>query len=187
MSYTVNQAAKDTADVLRAASKTAGKRNFTAAVIVAGGSGTRMGTEVTKEDVTLATQANSKETPGMAYFSDMIRDAVRGSNSNASKTGYAAGAGGFASNVKDSFLGNPTWAKNPSQVVNYVSCHDGLSLFDRLTMSTQDRTLEEFEDNYALTPDGFLFYVEPFALNNKNANRYTIPVTVKNYARIIGN
>ena len=51
----------------------------------------------------------------------------------------------------------------------------------------QDRTLEEFEDNFALTPDGFLFYVEPFTLNNKNANRYTIPVTVKNYARIIGN
>ena len=105
--------------------------------------GWNMGTQVTKENVVLATQANSKETPGMAYFSDMIRDAVRGSNSNASKTGYAAGAGGFASNVKDSFLGHPTWAKNPSQVVNYVSCHDGLSLFDRLTMSTQDRTLEE--------------------------------------------
>ncbi len=51
----------------------------------------------------------------------------------------------------------------------------------------QDRTLEEFEDNYALTPEGFLFYAEPFALNNKNANRYTIPVTVKNFARIIGN
>ena len=105
--------------------------------------GWNMGTEVTKEDVVLATQANSEQTPGMAYFSDMIRDAVRGSNSNASKTGYAAGAGGFASNVKDSFLGNPTWAENPSQVVNYVSCHDGLSLFDRLTMSTADRTDEE--------------------------------------------
>ena len=105
--------------------------------------GWNMGTEVTKEDVTLATQANSKENPGMAYFSDMIRDAVRGSNSNASKTGYAAGAGGFASNVKDSFLGAPTWGKNPSQVVNYVSCHDGLSLFDRLTMSTADRTAED--------------------------------------------
>ena len=45
--------------------------------------------------------------------------------------------------MKDSFLGKPGWAKNPSQVVNYVSCHDGYSLFDRLTMSTQDRTMEE--------------------------------------------
>ena len=105
--------------------------------------GWTMSTNVTKSDVTLATQANSDQTPGMAYFSDMIRDAVRGSNSNASKTGYAAGAGGFASNIRDSFLGDPTWAREPSQVVNYVSCHDGYTLFDRLTISTQDRTFEE--------------------------------------------
>ena len=105
--------------------------------------GWNMGTQVTKEDVLLANQTNAKETPGMAYFSDMIRDAVRGSNSNASKTGYAAGAGGFANNVRDSFLGKPGWAKNPSQVVNYVSCHDGYSLFDRLTMSTQDFSMED--------------------------------------------
>ena len=105
--------------------------------------GWNMGTEVTKENVVLATQANAKETPGMAYFSDMIRDAVRGSNSNASKTGYAAGAGGFANNVRDSFLGKPAWAGDPSQVVNYVSCHDGYALFDRLTMSTQDFSVED--------------------------------------------
>ena len=106
--------------------------------------GWTMTTQVTKEDMSpLATQVNARQTPGMAYFSDMIRDAVRGSNSNASKTGYAAGAGGFASNVKDSFLGHPAWAGSPSQVVNYVSCHDGYSLFDRLTLSTQDNTLEE--------------------------------------------
>ncbi|MBQ7098437.1 MAG: type I pullulanase [Oscillospiraceae bacterium] len=105
--------------------------------------GWNMGTEVTKENVLLANQTNARETPGMAYFSDMIRDAVRGSNANASKTGYAAGAGGFANNVRDSFLGKPGWAKDPSQVVNYVSCHDGLSLFDRLTMSTQDFTFED--------------------------------------------
>jgi len=105
--------------------------------------GWNMGTQITKEDVLLANQTNAKETPGMAYFSDMIRDAVRGSNSNASKTGYAAGAGGFANNVRDSFLGKPAWAQNPSQVVNHVSCHDGYSLFDRLTMSTQDFSLEE--------------------------------------------
>ena len=105
--------------------------------------GWTMGTQVTKDDVILATQANAKETPRMAFFSDMIRDAVRGSNSNASKTGYAAGAGGFSSNIRDSFLGNPAWAQNPSQVVNYVSCHDGYALFDRLYLSTQDRTAEE--------------------------------------------
>ena len=49
MSYTAKQAARDVADVLRAADKEAGKRNYTAAIIVAGGSGTRMGSEVTKQ------------------------------------------------------------------------------------------------------------------------------------------
>ena len=49
MSYTAKEAAKDVADVLRAADKEAGKRNYTAAVIVAGGNGTRMGANVTKQ------------------------------------------------------------------------------------------------------------------------------------------
>ncbi len=53
MSYTAKEAARDVADVLRAADKEAGKRNYTAAVIVAGGSGTRMGTEVTKQMLAL--------------------------------------------------------------------------------------------------------------------------------------
>lgn len=49
MSYTTKEAAHDIADVLRAADKEAGKRNYTAAVIVAGGSGTRMGEKTTKQ------------------------------------------------------------------------------------------------------------------------------------------
>lgn len=49
MSYTAKQAAKDVADVLRAADKNAGKRNYTAAVIVAGGSGSRMESDTTKQ------------------------------------------------------------------------------------------------------------------------------------------
>ncbi len=49
MSYTAKQAAKDAADILRAASKTGGTRNCTAAVIVAGGSGSRMESDTTKQ------------------------------------------------------------------------------------------------------------------------------------------
>lgn len=49
MSYTAKDAAHDVADVLRAADKNAGKRNYTAAIIVAGGNGTRMGSTTTKQ------------------------------------------------------------------------------------------------------------------------------------------
>ena len=53
--------------------------------------------------------------------------------------------------------------------------------------NAQDRTLEEFAENFALTREGFRFYVEPFALSNKNANRYAIPVSLSGYIRMMGN
>ena len=109
--------------------------------------GWNMKTDVTKDGYTMATQANSTEVPGLSFFSDTIRDALRGSNSNASKTGYVSGGGGFTSNVKDCFLGAPTWCKSPSQNVNYVSCHDGYSLWDRLTLSTVGVELDRIKMN----------------------------------------
>ena len=107
------------------------------------GEGWNMTTDVTMEGYTMATQANSAETPEFAYFSDFVRDTLRGSNSNASQTGFLAGGGGYASAVRDIFMGKSTWCKSPSQTVNYVSCHDGYTLYDRLTLSTRDLTEEQ--------------------------------------------
>lgn len=45
----------------------------------------------------------------------------------------------------------------------------------------ETRTLAEFSENYALTAEGFVFYTQPFQLNNKNATRYTIPVSLNPY------
>ena len=53
--------------------------------------------------------------------------------------------------------------------------------------ATDTRTLEEFSENYALTRDGFRFYVDPFALSNKNANRYVIPVSLDGYRQMVDN
>ena len=47
------------------------------------------------------------------------------------------------------------------------------------------RTLEEFSGNFALTKEGFLFYTEPFQLNNKNANRYSIPVSRSGFRSVL--
>ena len=102
------------------------------------GEGWNMTTALTKEGYTMATQANSTVTPGFSYFSDFVRDSLRGSNSNASQTGYVAGGGGYTSAVRDMFMGKSTWCKSPSQTINYVSCHDGYALWDRLYLSTRD-------------------------------------------------
>ncbi len=107
------------------------------------GEGWNMDTNVTKENVTMTTQTNSQEVPEFAFFSDAVRDTLRGSNNNARQIGYVAGAGGYTSAVRDAFLGKTTWCKSPTQTINYASCHDGYTLYDRITMSTADNTVEE--------------------------------------------
>ncbi len=107
------------------------------------GEGWTMNTQMTKDGYTLTTQVNSQETPGFAFFSDTLRDAIRGSNSNNSKPGYVANTGGFAGNIADCFLGAPAWCKSPAQTINYASCHDNHTLFDRITMSTPDASFAD--------------------------------------------
>ena len=107
------------------------------------GEGWTMSTQVTKDGYTMTTQVNSQETPGFAFFSDTLRDAIRGGNSNNSKPGYVANAGGFAGNISDCFTGSPAWCKSPAQSINYASCHDNHTLFDRITMSTPEASFAD--------------------------------------------
>ena len=107
------------------------------------GEGWTMSTAVTKSGYTMTTQANSTETPGFAFFSDTLRDSLRGSVFNNSERGYLAGIGGHTGTIASCFRGLPTWCKEPAQTVNYASCHDNMSLYDRLTVSTPDATVED--------------------------------------------
>ena len=107
------------------------------------GEGWTMSTQVTKDGYTMTTQVNSQETPGFAFFSDTLRDAIRGGNSNNSKPGFVANAGGYAGNISDCFLGAPAWCKSPTQTINYASCHDNHTLFDRITMSTPEASFAD--------------------------------------------
>ena len=107
------------------------------------GEGWTMSTAVTKEGYTMTTQANSTQVPGFAFFSDTLRDALRGSVFNNDERGYVAGIGGHTGTVASCFRGLPTWCKSPTQTINYASCHDNMSLYDRLTQSTPDATVED--------------------------------------------
>lgn len=107
------------------------------------GEGWTMTTAVTKPGYTMTTQANSWEVPEFAFFSDTLRDCLRGSVFNNDERGYVAGVGGHTGTIASCFRGLPTWCKQPTQSINYSSCHDNMSLFDRLTQSTPDSTLED--------------------------------------------
>ena len=105
--------------------------------------GWTMTTYPTKAGYEMTTQKNSTKVPGIAFFNDTCRDGLRGSNSNNSQTGYLGNAGGYAAKVQNTFNATVSWCKSPTQTINYASCHDGLTLFDRITLSTADLTVEQ--------------------------------------------
>ena len=108
------------------------------------GEGWTMSTNITKFGYQMATQVNSKMTPGFAYFSDTIRDALKGSVFNNKETGYISGASGKESILENCFMGLAyPWCSTPSQCINYASCHDNMTLFDRIVNSTPDASRED--------------------------------------------
>lgn len=105
-----------------------------------------------------ALKENVSKMKGVAVFSDDIRDAVKGHYSNAADRGFATGKPGNEETVKigivastahpqiDYSKGNNSkfaYATSPEMIVNYVSCHDDLTLTDKLAASMPGTTPEQ--------------------------------------------
>ena len=102
-----------------------------------------------------ALKDNVSQMPQVAVFSDDLRDAVKGHYTNAADRGFATGKPGNEETVKigivaatdhpqvDYSKGNNSkkpYALSPTQVINYVSCHDDLTLTDKLIKSLPDES-----------------------------------------------
>ena len=84
----------------------------------------------------MATQPNSYLTPNFAYFSDTIRNLLAGENGKT--RGFVSGLTGKEDPLFHCFTGDTWWCPNPTQTVNYVSCHDNYTLMDKLSISRSD-------------------------------------------------
>ena len=105
----------------------------------------------------LAMKAHIYRMPGIAAFSDEIRDALRGPFSDDTVTGWIGGkdetesikfgiAGAISHPQVDMTKVNYSkepWALEPTQMISYVSCHDDMCLVDRLKASIPGITEEE--------------------------------------------
>ena len=115
----------------------------------------------------LGMKANILQMPGIAAFSDEIRDALRGPFSDDTKPGWMGAripkvtlqdlsvqkesikfgiAGAIAHpqvDMKKVNYAKEPWAVEPTQMMSYVSCHDDMCLVDRLKASIPRITPDE--------------------------------------------
>ena len=101
-----------------------------------------------------AMKRNARMLDGIGMFSDDIRDMVRGHVFYNKDCGYVSGkekmkvavrycaTGGVWHPQVDyaayTYAAGGTWTDTPEKVINYVSCHDNLTLWDKLQISRPD-------------------------------------------------
>ena len=98
----------------------------------------------------LGLKANVYKMPGIAAFSDEIRDALRGPFDNDKQSAFLAALPDNEESLKFGIVGaiahpqvdmtkvnysKQPWALEPTQMISYVSCHDDMCLVDRLKAS----------------------------------------------------
>ncbi len=119
------------------------------------GEGWTMGTSTTKK-VDLCTQTNSAKVPGFAFFSDTIRNLIKGGTFGGINAGYISGGSASKAELTACFKGMPSWCKTPSQSINYISCHDNNTLYDHIVIVTPNATAEQ---RVAMNKLGAAFYM----------------------------
>ena len=73
---------------------------------------------------------------GTGAFNDDFRNVMKGPP-DGGEPGFIQ-AGWHCHGVKLGLLGQPDWAPHPVQVVQYMTCHDNLCLYDKLVVSRPD-------------------------------------------------
>jgi len=95
--------------------------------------------------------------PGIAVFSDELRDGLRGPFNDDNKGAFLAGIPGSEESIKFGIVGaiqhpqvnyskvnysDSAWALQPTQMISYVSCHDDMCLVDRLRSTMPNLSTE---------------------------------------------
>ena len=114
-------------------------------IIVYGEGWDMSSTKVTKAGTKLANQSSAPDIADGAFFSDGIRDAVKGSVFG-TQAGYVTGNASSTSAVINALYSLPGWEnydKPQQSVVNYNSCHDNYTLYDRLQITDGNTTADD--------------------------------------------
>ncbi len=165
------------------------------------GEGWSAGTCAIEQD-RLAMKAVTYKMPGIGAFADDMRDAIRGPFSDDTKPAFLAAIAGNEESIKFGLVGGiqhpqvdmskvnyskAAWTAQPTQHVSYVSCHDDMSLVDRIRTSfpgiqTDELIrLDKLAQTFVLTSQGipFLWAGEEVLRDKKGVyNSYNSPDSI---------
>lgn len=136
-----------------------------------------------------AVQANAFELPKIAFFNDLFRDAVKGNVFDKNDCGFVNGCADLTNfepiyaAISDDFS-KKFWTDSSVQTVNYVECHDNLTLFDKLRISLNGAGLgrviaaEKMAAALVFLSNGIAFFQagqEFLRSKNYSENSYNLP------------
>ncbi len=149
-----------------------------------------------------AVKKNTYQLNKIAAFSDDLRDGLRGPYDNVKAKGFVSGKEGTLESVKFGIVASTQhpqvnynkvnyskapWAAEPFQTINYVSCHDDNTFYDRLKISNPDASEEELikmdklGQTIVLTSQGVAFIqsgAEILRTKQSVANSYNSPDSI---------
>ncbi len=123
------------------------------------GEGWHMG-EVLNDDEK-ASQVNHQKMPKIAHFNDTFRNKVKG-DLHGPALGYGNGGDIDLEDLILLLKGSPNVFESSFYSINYVECHDNMTLFDKILKDTQDhehaRTYQDFTNALITLSDGITFF-----------------------------
>ena len=90
-----------------------------------------------------AIKTNARKTPEIGYFNDIIRDIIKGSVFDSYGRGFVSGKEKLEADLKEVIAGTPGILLSPEQSINYVSCHDNSTLWDKFQDSNSGDSIED--------------------------------------------
>lgn len=149
-----------------------------------------------------ALKKQMQQLPKIATFNDDLRDGLKGSVFDDQSLGFVSGDKNKQESIKFGIVGaiqhpdvnydsvnysNTPWTNEPWQSINYVSCHDNHTLFDKLKISRPDADLEtliamdKLANAIVLTSQGTPFLhagAEMLRTKNGEHNSYNLPDSI---------
>lgn len=149
-----------------------------------------------------AVKTNVTRLNRIAVFNDDFRDGIKGNTFDSQSTGFVSGQTIQEENIKFGIVGacfhpqivygyversKAPWAAEPWQSINYASCHDNFTLFDKLVSSCPDasdaeiRRMQMMAGALVLTSQGVPFLhagVEMARTKQGDHNSYKSPDSV---------